>query len=200
MVHWLKRLVAILLPYLVGMGLGMAIVHVQVYRDQGGNLWEMPAEALRDISADWSHLAAVFAPPGRPPAGQPTPVAATPTPAPADPPDSGSASDESLVNTSPEPAAAPPQTPRPAPRAPPECGPQPRGNDPALQQHMACQLLAICLERLAETRRMIDEGRTQCLRSGNTSACNAYYQSLERQYDPTFCDAQWERFRRTLAR
>ncbi|MBF0426977.1 MAG: hypothetical protein HQL66_14280, partial [Magnetococcales bacterium] len=71
----------------------------------------------------------------------------------------------------------------------PSCGSRPPHADPATtERYLGCKWRAGCLERLLQTRRMIDQGRENCSRSGNEQACRSYYLSLASQYQVGMCD------------
>ncbi|MBF0134767.1 MAG: hypothetical protein H7833_07360 [Magnetococcus sp. DMHC-1] len=70
----------------------------------------------------------------------------------------------------------------------PNCGPAPLRVGPATDHYFACKWQAGCLERLQQTYQMIEQGINHCTRSGNGRACRSYYRSLARQYQSNMCD------------
>ncbi|MBF0153205.1 MAG: hypothetical protein HQL64_05645 [Magnetococcales bacterium] len=71
----------------------------------------------------------------------------------------------------------------------PKCGRPPLRTDPATtDRFFACKWRAGCLERLLQTRQMIQQGKDNCTRSGNSHACRSYYVSLASQYQIGMCD------------
>ncbi|MEO5339072.1 MAG: hypothetical protein H7837_00945 [Magnetococcus sp. MYC-9] len=70
-----------------------------------------------------------------------------------------------------------------------DCGMPPSRPGPRMDQYLACQWRADCLNRLARARGMIEQERRRCPSGGSDAqACLAYYRSLEQQYHPSLCN------------
>ncbi|NGZ25494.1 MAG: hypothetical protein G8345_01235 [Magnetococcales bacterium] len=69
------------------------------------------------------------------------------------------------------------------------CGAPPRQPGAEMNQYMACRWKENCLNRLAQARYMIEQGKLRCPTVGyDAQACQAYYQSLEDRYQPSMCE------------
>lgn len=69
------------------------------------------------------------------------------------------------------------------------CGAPPRQPGNEMNQYLACRWKENCLNRLAQARYMIEQGKLRCPTTGyNAQACQAYYQSLEDRYQPSMCE------------
>ncbi|MBF0161835.1 MAG: hypothetical protein HQL88_06070 [Magnetococcales bacterium] len=71
----------------------------------------------------------------------------------------------------------------------PECGTPPNRPGASMDQYLACQWRAECLDRLGRARRMIEQEQRGCPTVGvEAQACAAYYHALEQQYHPSLCN------------
>ncbi|MBF0401636.1 MAG: hypothetical protein HQL90_12830 [Magnetococcales bacterium] len=76
----------------------------------------------------------------------------------------------------------------PRPVAQNECGTAPMRPGPSMDQYLACQWRADCLNRLSRARQMIAQEKRGCPTVGNDAqSCLAYYHALEMQYHPSLC-------------
>ncbi len=69
------------------------------------------------------------------------------------------------------------------------CGQRPAYPGAEMNRHMACMWRQNCLDRLAHSRRMIEQGRERCPTSGvNARACQNYHDSMALRYHPGLCE------------
>lgn len=69
-----------------------------------------------------------------------------------------------------------------------DCGTPPMRPGRSMDQYLACQWRADCLNRLGRARSMIEQDKRRCPATGNEAqSCLAYYRSLEMQYHPSLC-------------
>ncbi|MEO5353762.1 MAG: hypothetical protein H7835_11210 [Magnetococcus sp. XQGC-1] len=74
----------------------------------------------------------------------------------------------------------------------PDCGAPPMRPGRQMDQYLACQWRADCLNRLDRARRMIEQDKKRCPTvGGEAQSCLAYYHALEQQYHPSLCGGGW---------
>lgn len=69
-----------------------------------------------------------------------------------------------------------------------DCGTPPMRPGRSMDQYLACQWRADCLNRLGRARSMIEQDKRRCPQGGaEAQSCLAYYRALEMQYHPSLC-------------
>ena len=71
---------------------------------------------------------------------------------------------------------------------PSDCGPRPLYQGAEMTRHVACVWRRDCLSRLAQSLRLVEQGRARCPASGpQARACQDYHDNMARQYQPALC-------------